>query len=222
MASAVTTAATTSCPAAASVAHLKGARTIRADLGGNGRFERARVVTSKGVPLQCRWFVVVTSGTKTVSIALPRALVSLGRPELFGVVRLGADRRKEIVVRSNVDANTEAFALYAFERGAVNHVRVAARGSHDLLFAGSGGALIAVGCLDRGGRHVVASDAVSNGASVRVDRHFFKLAQDRLVQTSSQRLTNVNLKELPEFRSAQKRGIRGLAFAGCDLRLPEK
>lgn len=176
----------------------------------------------KGALSQCRWFVVVTSGTKTASTALPGALVAFGRPELFGVVRLGADPRREIVVRSNVDANTEAFALYVFERGAIARVRVAARGSRDLLYAGSGGALIAVGCLDRGGRHVVASDAVSNGSRVRVDRHIFKLSRDRLVQTSSQKLTNANLKQLPEFRDAQKRGIRGLAFSGCDLRVPGK
>jgi hypothetical protein len=184
--------------------------------------EGARVVMVKGAPSQCRWFVVVTSGTKTASTPLPRSLLAFGRPELFGVVRLGADRRHEIVVRSNVDANTEAFAVYAFERGAVAHVRIAVRGSRDLLYAGSGGALIAVGCLERGGRHVVASDAVSNGSSVRVDRHFFKLSRDRLVQTSSQQLTNANLKQLPEFRDARKRGIRGLAFSGCGLRVPGK
>ena len=158
----------------------------------------------------------------SASIPLPRTLVALGRPELFGVVRLGGDRRREIVVRSNLGANTEAFALYAFERGAIERVRVAVRGSHDLLYAGSGGALIAVGCLDRGGRHVVASDAVSNGVRVRVDRHMFKLAGDQLVQTSSHTLTNANLKLLPEFKGAQKRGIRGLAFSGCDLRVPGK
>ena len=176
----------------------------------------------KGAPAQCRWFVVVTSGKGTASIAVPRSLVSLGRPGLFGVVRLGADARREIVVRSNIDADTEAFAAYAFERGAIRRIRVAARGSHDLLYAGSGGTLIAVGCVDRGGRHVVASAASSNGVRVRVDRHIFKLAQDRLVQTSSQTLTNANLKLLPEFRDAQKRGIRGLAFSGCDLRVPGK
>ena len=112
--------------------------------------------------------------------------------------------------------------MYAFERGAVERVRVAVRGSHDLLYAGSGGTLIAVGCVDRVGRHVVASAAASNGVRVRVDRHIFKLAQDRLVQTSSQTLTNANLKLLPEFRDAEKRGIRGLAFSGCDLRVPGK
>jgi hypothetical protein len=197
-------------------------RTIRADLVGNGRLERVRVVMIKGAPSQCRWYVVVAIGTRTTSTPVPRALVSLGRPELFGVVRLGADARREIVVRANVDANTGAFAVYAFERGAIARVRVAVRGSHDLLYAGSGGALIAVGCLDRGGRHVVASDAVSDGARVRVDRHMFKLAGDRLVPTSSQKLTNANLKLLPEFKSAQTRGIRGLAFAGCNLRVPGK
>ena len=197
-------------------------RTIRADLGGNGRLEGARVVMVKGAPAQCRWFVVVSSGTRAISTPVPRALLALGRPDLFGVVRLGADARREIVVRANVDANTEAFAVYAFERGAIERVRVAVRGSHDLLYAGSGGALIAVGCLDRGGRHVVASDAVSNGARVRVDRHMLKLAGDRLVQTSLHTLTNANLKLLPEFRGAQKRGIRGLAFSGCDLRVPGK
>jgi hypothetical protein len=206
----------------AAVARVHSTRTIRADLGGNGRLERARVVMVKGAPSQCRWFVVVTSGTKTASTPLPRTLVGLGRPGLFGVVRLGADSRREIVVRSNVDAKNEAFAVYAFERGTIRRVRVAARGSRDLLFAGAGGALIAVGCLDRGGRHVVASDAVSGGGSVRVDRHFFKLAQDRLVQTSSQKLMHANLNRLPEFRAAQKHGIRGLAFAGCDLRVPAK
>jgi hypothetical protein len=218
----VTGAATTSCPVPAVVARVHSTRTIRADLAGNGRLKGARVVMIKGAPAQCRWFVVVSSGTKATSTPVPRALVALGRPQLFGVVRLGADRRREIVVRSNVDADTQAFAVYAFERGAVKRVRVAVRGSHDLLYAGSGGALIAVGCLDRGGRHVVASDAVSNGARVRVDRHFFKLSQDRLVQTSSHTLTNANLKLLPEFKGAQKLGIRGLAFSGCDLRVPGK
>jgi len=218
----VTSAATTSCPVPAAVAHVHSSRTIRADLDGNGRLERVRVVMIKGAPSQCRWFVVVSSGTSATSTPLPRILVSLGRPQLFGVVRLGPDRRREIVVRSNVDANTGAFAVYAFERGAATRVRVAVRGSHDLLYAGSGGALIAVGCLDRGGRHVVASDAVSNGVRVRVDRHMFKLAGDRLVPTSSHTLTNANLKKLPEFRGAEKRGIRGLAFSGCDLRVPGK
>jgi len=218
----VTSAATTSCPVPAAVARVPSTRTIRADLVGNGRLERVRVVMIKGAPSQCRWYVVVTIGTRTTSTPVPRALVSLGRPELFGVVRLGADARREIVVRANVDANTGAFAVYAFERGAIARVRVAVRGSHDLLYAGSGGALIAVGCLDRGGRHVVASDAVSDGARVRVDRHMFKLAGDRLVPTSSQKLTNANLKLLPEFKSAQTRGIRGLAFAGCNLRVPGK
>jgi hypothetical protein len=179
-------------------------------------------VMIKGAPAECRVFVVVTSGTRTTSTPAPRGLVALGRPGLFGVVRLGADRRRELVVRANVDANTEAFAVYAFEGGAIKRVRVAARGSHDLLYAGSGGALIAVGCVDRGGRHVVASAAASNGVRVRVDRHIFKLAQDRLVQTSSQKLTNANLKLLPEFRGAAKQGIRGLAFSGCDLRVPGK
>jgi len=218
----VTSAATTSCPVPAAVARAHSTRTIRADLGGNGRLEGARVVMVKGAPTQCRWFVVVSSGTRAISTPVPRALVALGRPDLFGVVRLGADARREIVVRAHVDANTEAFAVYAFERGAVERVRVAARGSHDLLYAGSGGALIAVGCVDRGGRHVVASAAASNGVRVRVDRHIFKLARDRLVQTSSQKLTNANLKLLPEFRGAAKQGIRGLAFSGCDLRAPGK
>jgi hypothetical protein len=218
----VTTAATTSCPSLATVAHLKAARTIRADLGGSGRLEGARVVTSKSAPARCRWFVVVTSGTRTASIPAPRSLVELGRPELFGVVRLGADARREIVVRSNVDADTEAFAVYAFERDAIKRVRVAVRGSHDLLYAGAGGALIAVACLDRGSRHVVASEAVSDGGRVRIDRHMFKLAGDRLVQTSSQSLTNANPKKLPEFQAAEKLGIRGLAFSGCNLRVPGK
>ena len=218
----MTSAATSSCPVPAAVAKVHSTRTIRADLGGNGRLEGVRVVMIKGAPAQCRWFVVVTSGTRKTTTPLPRSLVALGRPELFGVVRLGGDPRREIVVRSNVDATTEAFAMYAFERGAVERVRVAVRGSHDLLYAGSGGTLIAVGCVDRGGRHVVASAASSNGVRVRVDRHIFKLAQDRLVQTSSQKLTNANLKLLPEFRDAQKRGIRGLAFSGCDLRVPGK
>lgn len=215
-ASTATSAATTSCPSAATVAHLHAVRTIRADLGGNGRLETARVVTSKGAPEQCRWFVVVTAGRRTVSIAVPRSLVGLGRPELFGVVRLGADRRREIVVRSNVDANTEAFALDAFERGALKHVRIAVRGSRDLLYAGSGGALLAVACLNQSHRHVVASEALSNGVTVRVERHMFRLTDDRLVQTSSQKLTNANPKQLPEFRG------RGLAFSGCDLRVPGK
>jgi hypothetical protein len=218
----VTTAATASCPSAVTVERLQSARTIRADLGGNGRLEQARVVRSKDAPSQCRWFVVVRSATRTASIPLPRTLVALGRPELFGVVRLGGDRRREIVVRSNLGANTEAFALYAFERGAIKRVRIAVRGSHDLLYAGAGGSLLAVACLDRGPRHVVASEAVSNGVTVRVDRHMFRLAGDRLVQTSSQKLTNANPKKLPEFRGAERLGIRGLAFSGCDLRLPGK
>jgi hypothetical protein len=212
----------TSCPVPAAVAQVHSTRTIRADLGGNGRLEGARVVMVKGAPSTCRWFLVVTAGTRAASMPVQRSLVALGRPELFGVVRLGADRRREIVVRSNVDANTEAFALYAFERGAIRHVRIAVRGSHDLLYAGAGGSLLAVACLDRGPRHVVASEAVSNGVTVRVDRHMFRLTGDRLVQTSLQKLTNANPKKLPEFRGAERLGIRGLAFSGCDLRLPGK
>lgn len=215
----MTSAPASSCPLPAAVAQVHSSRTVAADLDGKGRLERVRVVMVKGAPSQCRWFVVVKSGTKTSATAFPRSLVGLGRPGLFGVVRLGADARREIVVRANVDANNEAFAVYAFERGTIRRVHIAARGSRDLLYAGAGGALIAVGCVDRGGRHVVASDAVSGGGSVRVERHIFKLAQDRLVQTSSQKLMHANLSRLPEFRAAQKQGYRGLAFAGCDLRL---
>jgi hypothetical protein len=218
----MTSAATTSCPSAAAVARLQATHTIRADLGGNGRVEGARVVRSKGAPPQCRWFVDVTAGTRTASIVVPRSLVALGRPELFGVVRLGTDARREIVVRFNLGADTEAFALYAFERGAIKRVHVAVRGSHDLLYAGSGASLIAVACLDRGSRHVVASEAVSDGSRIHVDRHMFKLAGDRLVQTSSQKLANANPSKLPEFQPAEKHGLRGLTFWGCNLRVPGK
>ena len=101
-------------------------------------------------------------------------------------------------------------------------MRVAVRGSRDLLYAGAGGSLIVVACLDRGSRHVVASEAVSDGGRIHVDRHMFKLAGDRLVQASSQKLTNANPKQLPEFQGAEKNGFRGLAFSGCDLRVPRK
>ncbi len=182
----------------------------------------ARVVRSTGAPPQCRWFVVVTAGARAASSVLPRSLVALGRPELFGVVRLGADARRELVVRVNLGSETEAFAVYAFERGAIKRVRISARGSHDLLYAGAGGSLIAVACLDGGSRHVVASEAVSDGGRVHVDRHMFRLAGDRLVQTSSQKLTNANPGQLPEFKAAEKYGLRGLAFWGCNLRVPPK
>ncbi len=221
-ATAVTNAATSSCPSPAAVAHLKATRTIRANLSGDRRLEAVRVVRSTGAPTQCRWFVVVATGAKTSSRALPPSLVALGRPELYGVVRLGATARREIVVRFDLGAGTAAFAVYAFEGGAIKRVRIAVPGSHDLLYAGAGGSLIVVACLDGGTRHVVASEAVSNGGTIHVDRHMFRLAGDRLVQTSSQKLTHANLKQLPEFKSAEKRGLRGLAFSGCDLRgLPQ-
>jgi hypothetical protein len=220
--SAATSETATSCPSAAAVAHLRAAHTIRADLGGNGRVEGARVVRSQGAPPQCRWFVDVTAGTRTASIVVPRILLALGRPELFGVVRLGTDARREIVVRFNLGADTNAFALYTFERGAIKRVHVAVRGSHDLLYAGSGGSLIAVACLDRGSRHVVASEAVSDGSRIHVDRHMFRLAGDSLVQTSAQKLVNANPEQLPEFQPAEKYGLRGLTFWGCNLRVPGK
>ncbi len=217
-ATAVTSAATSSCPSPAAVAHLKAAHTIRADLSGDRRLEAARVVRSTGAPTRCRWFVVVATGANISSRALPLSLVALGRPELYGVVRLGGTARREIVVRFDLGAGTAAFAVYAFEGGAIKRVRIAVPGSHDLLYAGAGGSLIVVACLDRGARHVVASEAASNGGSVRVDRHMFKLVGDRLVQTSAQKLAHANLNQLPEFKGAEQ-GARVLAFYGCDLRV---
>jgi hypothetical protein len=204
------------------VAHLKATHTVRADLTGNRRLETVRVVRSTGAPAQCRWFVVVATGAKTSSLALSRSLVALGRPELYGVARLGATARQEIVVRFDLGAGTVAFAVYALDDGAIERVRIAVAGSHDLLYAGAGGSLIVVACLDSGTRHVVASEAVSNGGTIRVDRHMFRLVGDRLVQTSAQKLTHANLKLLPEFKGAEKQGLRGLAFLGCNLRVPPK
>ena len=190
---------------------------MRADLNGDRRPERIRTAVSRGAPARCRVFLVVTSRSRTSFVALPS---TLRVPKIYGVVNLGGNARRQILMILDTGAVSDGFGAFVLDRGKVRRLHIAVPGSRDVLYVGgSGPELLAAVCVDQDGRHVVASEALRNGTRYEVDRHIFRLVGDRLVQTSEQRLLNTDPKRFPEFQRAAREGFRGLTFSGCDLHL---
>jgi len=73
-------------------------------------------------------FLVVTSRSRTSFVALPS---TLRVPKIYGVVNLGGNARRQILMILDTGAVSDGFGAFVLDRGKVRRLHIAVPGSRD-------------------------------------------------------------------------------------------
>jgi hypothetical protein len=150
---------------------------LRGDVDGDGAADSVALVRVRTAPERCGAFLVVRTGSGTLTRALSRPSEP-DVPALNGLASLGSRPGLHIVVTTWQGASTEFARLFAVRGGRIAPV---ATGTADNTFPYEGSVthLDAVDCAPGG--LVVASGWFARGQGFGFFRHFYRVGAARLV-----------------------------------------
>jgi hypothetical protein len=198
-----------------------GGRALRGDVDGRGASDLVYLASVKGVPLACRWYIVVDADSRRQAVPIRRIDRYQSRPPQLNVLaRIDGAPGSEIVVTVNSGASIAFAAVFTIADARLTRMTVQpSRFVADDTFGYGAGGAIALGATCTQGRRdvdVVASEAERSVGGWRVERRFYRAAGSRFVRTPRRQLVRTrSLSAFPEFATWRRgRFVEG-PFASC-------
>ena len=199
-------------------------RNLRGDLDGRGASDLVYVVAVTGVPLVCRWYLVVDVDAGRQAVPIARIDAYQWRPPRLDVLTpINGAPGSEIVVTVNSGASIAFAAIFTIAGGRLTRMTVQPSRfvANDTFGYGAGGA-VALGATCTQGRrdvNVVASEAERSAGGWRVERRSYRAVGSRFVRTPQRQLARTRaLSGFPEFATWRRgRFVEG-PFASCAAR----